>query len=120
MDVGHDEKAARTGGDGAYYSALVSLESTEAGGATLSPPPEPPPRSALRRIAISTAIFAGATALSRVAGLGREVIQAGYFGTHEAINAFTVASQIPNLVSNLFSMAALSAAFVPVFTELLH
>jgi putative peptidoglycan lipid II flippase len=120
MDVGHDEKAARTRGDGAYYSALVSIESTEAGGATLSPPPEPPPRSALRRIAISTAIFAGATALSRVAGLGREVIQAGYFGTHESINAFTVASQIPNLVSNLFSMAALSAAFVPVFTELLH
>ncbi len=98
----------------------MSLESTEAGGATLSPPPEPPPRSALRRIAISTAIFAAATALSRVAGLGREVIQANYFGTGVEINAFTVASQIPNLVSNLFSMAALSAAFVPVFTELLH
>jgi putative peptidoglycan lipid II flippase len=98
----------------------VSLESTEAGGATLSPPPEPPPRPALRRLAVSTAIFAVATALSRVAGLGREVIQAGYFGTGVHINAFTVASQIPNLVSNLFSMAALSAAFVPVFTELLH
>ncbi len=98
----------------------MSIESTEAGGATLSPPPEPPPRPALRRIAISTAIFALATALSRVAGLGREVIQAGYFGTHESVNAFTIASQIPNLVSNLFSMAALSAAFVPVFTELLH
>jgi putative peptidoglycan lipid II flippase len=120
MDVGHDEKAARSCGDGAYYSALVSIESTEAGGATLSPPPEPPPRSALRRIAISTAIFALATALSRVAGLGREVVQANYFGTGIDADAFTVASQIPNLVSNLFSMAALSAAFVPVFTELLQ
>jgi putative peptidoglycan lipid II flippase len=98
----------------------VTIESTEAGGATLSPPPEPPPRSAFRRIAISTAIFALATALSRVAGLGREVIQTNYFGTHVPINAFTIASQIPNLVSNLFSMAALSAAFVPVFAELLH
>ena len=112
--------AAGNRGNGAYYSALVSIESTEAGGATLSPPPEPPPRPALRRIAISTAIFALATALSRVAGLGREVIQASYFGTGEVVNAFTIASQIPNLVSNLFSMAALSAAFVPVFTELLH
>ncbi|HWE07786.1 MAG TPA: murein biosynthesis integral membrane protein MurJ [Solirubrobacteraceae bacterium] len=88
--------------------------------ATLSPPSGPPPRSALRRIAISTAIFALATALSRVAGLGREVVQAGYFGTNVNADAFTVASQIPNLVSNLFSMAALSAAFVPVFTELLQ
>jgi putative peptidoglycan lipid II flippase len=56
-----------------------------------------------------------------VAGLGREVIQASFFATGAGtIGAFTVASQIPNLVSNLFSQAALSAAFVPVFTELLQ
>jgi putative peptidoglycan lipid II flippase len=77
----------------------------------------PPPR---RRLALSTAIFAVATALSRIAGLGREVVQAGFFGTSGAISAFTLASQIPNLFSNLFSQAALSAAFVPIFTELLQ
>jgi putative peptidoglycan lipid II flippase len=77
----------------------------------------PPPR---RRLALSTAIFAVATALSRVAGLGREVVQAGYFGTSGAGSAFTLASQIPNLFSNLFSQAALGAAFVPIFTELLQ
>jgi putative peptidoglycan lipid II flippase len=82
----------------------------------LSPPP-PPPR---RRLAISTAIFAVATALSRIAGLGREVVQAGYFATSGAGSAFTIASQIPNLFSNLFSQAALGAAFVPIFTELLQ
>jgi putative peptidoglycan lipid II flippase len=82
----------------------------------LSAPP-PPPR---RRIALSTAIFALATALSRIAGLGREVVQASFFGTTIAASAFTVASQIPNLFSNLFSQAALSAAFVPVFTELMQ
>jgi putative peptidoglycan lipid II flippase len=81
----------------------------------LSPPP-PPPR---RRLAISTAIFAVATALSRIAGLGREVVQAGYFATSGAGSAFTIASQIPNLFSNLFSQAALGAAFVPIFTDLL-
>ncbi len=75
-----------------------------------------PPR---RRIAINTAIFAVATALSRVAGLVREIVQASFFGTSGPISAFTVASQIPNLFSNLFSQAALSAAFVPVFTEML-
>jgi putative peptidoglycan lipid II flippase len=78
----------------------------------------PPP--ARRRLAVSTAIFAVATAISRVAGLGREIIQASFFGTSLAGSAFTVASQIPNLFSNLFSQAALSAAFVPIFTELLQ
>ncbi len=58
--------------------------------------------------------------MSRIAGLGREVVQASFFGTTAAASAFTVASQIPNLFSNLFSQAALSAAFVPVFTELLQ
>jgi putative peptidoglycan lipid II flippase len=90
-------------------------------------PPEPPPppqgpgatSPPRRRIAVNTAIFAFATALSRIAGLGREVVQAAYFGTSAAFSAFTLASQVPNLFSNLFAQAALSAAFVPVFTELL-
>jgi putative peptidoglycan lipid II flippase len=76
-----------------------------------------PPR---RRLAVSTAIFAVATAASRVAGLGREVVQAAFFATSGAASAFTLASQVPNLFSNLFSQAALSAAFVPVFTELMQ
>ena len=103
-------------GDGAYYSARVSADSTLTGESSPSAPP-PPPR---RRLALSTTIFAVATAISRVAGLGREVVQASFFATGIAITSFTIASQIPNLVSNLFSQAALSAAFVPVFTELLH
>ena len=76
-----------------------------------------PPR---RRLAATTAIFAFATALSRIAGLGREIVQASFFGTGLSASAFAVASQIPNLFSNLFSQAALSAAFVPIFTELLR
>ena len=72
-----------------------------------------------RRISTNTAIFALATALSRVAGLGREIVAAFFFGTTLSMSAFTIASQIPNLMSNLFAQAALSAAFVPVFTDLL-
>ena len=37
-----------------------------------------------------------------------------------AFSAFTIAFQVPNLVRSLFADAALSAAFVPVFTELLE
>lgn len=72
------------------------------------------------RVARNTAIFSIATAFSRVAGLGREIVVAAFFGTSQAMSAFTIAFQIPNLVTNLFANAALSAAFVPVFTDLLE
>jgi putative peptidoglycan lipid II flippase len=77
-----------------------------------------PPRR--RRLSVNTAIFALATALSRLVGLAREIVAASFFGQTSAASAFTIASQIPNLMSNLFAQAALSAAFVPVFTDLLH
>ncbi len=76
--------------------------------------------STRRRIGVNTAIFALATGLSRIAGLAREIVAASFFGTTVSASAFTIASQIPNLMSNLFAQAALSAAFVPVFTDLLQ
>jgi putative peptidoglycan lipid II flippase len=69
---------------------------------------------------VNTVIFSVATGLSRIAGLVREVVAARYFGTTGAASAFTAAFQVPNLVRSLFADAALSAAFVPVFTELLE
>ena len=50
----------------------------------------------------------------------REMVSAYYFGVSGLINAFTVAIQIPNLVRALVADAALSGAFVPVFSELLE
>ena len=73
-----------------------------------------------RRIARSTAAFSGATAISRALGLVREMVSAYFFGVSGLINAFTVAIQIPNLVRALVADAALSGAFVPVFSELLE
>jgi len=72
------------------------------------------------RIARNTAIFSILTGLSRIAGLVREIVASSYFGTSGPFSAFTLAFQVPNLVRNLFADAALSAAFVPVFTELLE
>jgi putative peptidoglycan lipid II flippase len=71
-------------------------------------------------IARNTAIFSILTGLSRIAGLVREVVASSYFGTSGAFSAFTFAFQVPNLVRSLFADAAISAAFVPVFTELLE
>jgi putative peptidoglycan lipid II flippase len=78
------------------------------------PPGEP------RRLAVSTAIFGIATGLSRVLGLVREMVAAYSFGAAGRINAFTVAFQVPNLVRALVADAALSSAFVPVFSDLLE
>ncbi len=68
----------------------------------------------------NTVIFSVLTGLSRIAGLVREIVASSYFATSGAFSAFTIAFQIPNVVRSLFADAALSAAFVPVFTEMLE
>ena len=73
-----------------------------------------------RRIAFNTVIFSIATGLSRIAGLIREVVASSYFGTSGPFSAFTIAFQVPNLIRALVADSALTAAFVPVFTELLE
>jgi putative peptidoglycan lipid II flippase len=80
---------------------------------------EPAPGRQAGRIARSTAFFSIATAASRVAGLVREVVAAGFYGISGPVSAFTIAFQVPNLIRALFADAALQPAFVPVFTELI-
>jgi putative peptidoglycan lipid II flippase len=67
----------------------------------------------------SGVIFAVATGLSRLIGLVREIVQAALFGISGPINAFEIAFLIPNTVRSLVADSALSAAFVPVFSDLL-
>jgi putative peptidoglycan lipid II flippase len=71
-------------------------------------------------MARNTAIFSFLTGFSRVVGLLREIVFASYFGTTGFASAYALASQVPNFVAQLFAQSALSAAFVPVFTELLQ
>ncbi len=78
------------------------------------------PTATGRTVARNTAIFSVLTGLSRIAGLIREIVASSYFATSGAFSAFTIAFQVPNVVRSLFADAALSAAFVPVFTELLE
>jgi putative peptidoglycan lipid II flippase len=82
-----------------------------------APAPVPPGGGGIAR---NTAIFSLGTGISRIAGLFREVVFASYFGTSGRASAYTIASLVPNLVAQLFAQSALSAAFVPVFTELLQ
>jgi putative peptidoglycan lipid II flippase len=78
------------------------------------------PEAERRSLARSGVIFAIATGVSRVLGLLREIVAAYLFGIRGgAINAFNIAFLIPNTVRSLVADSALSAAFVPVFSDLL-
>jgi putative peptidoglycan lipid II flippase len=99
----------------------VSVEPTASAPAQaegLAPPEGPAPAG--RAAARNTAIFSILTGLSRIAGLVREIVASSYFATSGAFSAFTIAFQLPNVVRSLFADAALSAAFVPVFTEMIE
>ena len=54
---------------------------------------------------------------SRLLGLARELIFAALFGGGRAMDAFTVAFRIPNLLRDLFAEGALSTAFVATFSK---
>jgi putative peptidoglycan lipid II flippase len=98
--------------DDARTRERAPVTDVEAGG--------PGPDRGPGRLALSTAFFALATGLSRIAGLVREIVAASYFGVKGPMSAFTIAFQVPNLVRSLFADAALQAAFVPVFTQQLE
>ena len=73
-----------------------------------------PPNSPL---ASSAAVIGLATMTSRVLGLGRMLVLASLFGASSAMDAYVVAFRIPNLMRDLFAEGAMSAAFVPTFTQ---
>lgn len=56
---------------------------------------------------------------SRILGLFRDRILAGQFGAGDTLDAYYAAFRIPDLIYNLMIVGALSAAFIPVFTELI-
>ena len=62
-------------------------------------------------------IISLAVMCSRVLGLAREQIFAALFGGGRALDTFTAAFRIPNLLRDLFAEGALSTAFVTTFTK---
>lgn len=75
------------------------------------------PRRTDHSVTRSAGVVGGATLVSRLLGMVRDILTAGFFGTSTALSAFFVAFQIPNLFRKLLGEGALTAAFVPVFTE---
>jgi putative peptidoglycan lipid II flippase len=99
----------------------VSDDATTTGlGETDDPGAAPLAERPVRRLARTTAIFALATGLSRVLGLVREIVAKSYFGVRGPVNAFEMAFLVPNTIRALVADAALSSAFVPVFSDLIE
>ena len=69
------------------------------------------------RLARAAGKAGAATLASRLLGLVRESVLAALFGAGNAMDAFNVAFRVPNLARDLFAEGAMSAAFVPTFTQ---
>jgi putative peptidoglycan lipid II flippase len=82
---------------------------------------DPPTSKAAQKSFLQHAKLIGAlTLLSRFFGLGREIVAGHYLGTALVGSAFTVAFLIPNLFRKLFGEGALSAAFIPLYSQALR
>jgi len=83
--------------------------------------PEPPAASRPRGTGVAAALVASGILASRLLGVVRQSLMARYLGatTGIAADAFMAAFKIPNLLQNLFGEGALSASFIPVYSNLL-
>ncbi|MFA6160896.1 MAG: murein biosynthesis integral membrane protein MurJ [Patescibacteria group bacterium] len=61
-----------------------------------------------------------ASLASRVVGLLRDRLLAGHFGAGDALDVYYAAFRLPDLFYQLIVLGALSAGFIPVFTEYLE
>src|SRR5256885_11064521 len=72
-----------------------------------------------RNVLRSTSTISIITFVSRVFGYIRESRIAFLLGTGDVADAYTIAYRIPNLIRRIVGEGAVSAAFIPVFSEYL-
>jgi len=65
----------------------------------------------------SSAAMSGATLISRMLGLVRDIFYTSFMGTTWVADAFNLAFMVPNLFRRLLGEGALTAAFIPIFKE---
>ena len=71
------------------------------------------------KIAISAGRVSGATILSRILGLARDMFFAGIFGTTHFGDAFNIAFVFPNFLRRVFGEGTIGASYIPVYTHYL-
>lgn len=68
----------------------------------------------------STAIIGGMTLISRVLGLTRDILMAGFLGAGLVNDALITATKLPNLFRRMFAEGAFNAAFIPLYARRLE
>lgn len=68
-------------------------------------------------LAAGAAIVAVASFASRLLGVIRDRLLASHFGASVDLDAYYAAFRLPDMLYNLFIVGALSAGFIPLFTE---
>lgn len=81
--------------------------------------PDKSDNSEKRTVGKAAGIVAVYTMLSRVLGLVRDMVIAGFFGASVSADAFFVAFRIPNMLRRFTAEGSMTIAFIPVFTEYL-
>lgn len=76
----------------------------------------PPPSSQGFLLRVS-ALLMGATLLSRLLGLAREMLIARYYGATEQTDCFAFAIVVPELLRTLIISGAVASVFIPLMTE---
>ncbi len=71
-------------------------------------------------VAAAAFVIGAASLASRLVGLLRDRILAATFGAGDVLDAYYAAFRIPDFLYNLVILGALSAAFIPIFTEYLE
>ena len=79
-----------------------------------------PPAAASDRFISHANLMSGLTILSRVGGLVRDKACSYFIGLNTTWTAFWMGFQFANLFRRIFGEGALTAVFVPVYTDLLH
>ncbi|HSN85232.1 MAG TPA: lipid II flippase MurJ, partial [Thermoanaerobaculia bacterium] len=90
------------------------------------PQTEPAPASTpevsgqVRPPAGGAVVVAAGILMSRVLGLLRERVIAGYFGLGPHADVLRVAFRAPNVIQNLLGEGTLSAAFIPIYSRMVE
>ncbi|MFH1232851.1 MAG: murein biosynthesis integral membrane protein MurJ [Patescibacteria group bacterium] len=73
----------------------------------------------INSITTAALLIAVSSLVSRFLGIFRDRILAGQFGAGDTLDIYYAAFRIPDLVYNLLILGALSAGFIPIFTNLI-
>jgi len=117
QSAGGDQTAARV--DSLYCQTTVAAALPRTARVATLPLMASAPKSSSSRFLGSARVLAFCTLCSRFTGLARDMVMNRVYGQGWEQDAFNYGFLIPNLFRRLFGEGALSAVFVPVFTDVL-